>query len=61
MGSSIPLVGQFVGNLALRAQGTTIKEEEFVSKHIAELRDAYEQIIGLMEREQREIDEMIEE
>jgi len=61
MGSSIPLVGQFVSNLALRAQGTTIKEEEFVSKHIAELRDAYEQIIGLMEREQREIDEMIEE
>jgi len=35
-------VGGFVGNLALRAKGVTLKEEEFVSKHIAELKDAFE-------------------
>ena len=42
LGSNLPLVGGFVGNLALRAKGVTLKEEEFVSKHIAELKDAFE-------------------
>lgn len=32
-----------------------------MSKHIAELRDAFEQIIGLMENDQRELDKMIED
>ena len=32
-----------------------------MSKHIAELKDAYEQIIGLMEKDQREIDQMIQD
>jgi hypothetical protein len=49
-------VGGFVGNLALRAQGVPLKEEEYVSKHIAELKDAYEQIIGMMEKDQRDIE-----
>jgi hypothetical protein len=58
----LPFVGGFVGNLALRAQGgVTLKEEEFVSKHIAELKDDYEQILGLMEKDQRELDKMIED
>jgi hypothetical protein len=56
LGSNLPFVGGFVGNLALRAQGVPLKEEEYVSKHIAELKDAYEQIIGLMEKDQRDIE-----
>lgn len=51
-----------MGTLALRAQGgVTLREEEYVSKHIAELRDAFEQIVGLMERDQKELDQMIED
>lgn len=42
LGSNLPFVGGFVGNLALRAQGVVMKEEEFMSKHIAELKDAYD-------------------
>lgn len=42
LGSSLPFVGGFVGNLAIRAQGVPFKEEEYVSKHIAELKDAYD-------------------
>lgn len=62
MGSTLPFVGGFVGTLALRAKGgVTLREEEYVSKHIAELRDAFEQIVGLMEKDQRELDQMIED
>ena len=39
IGSTLPLVG----NLARRAQGGNyMKDEEYLSKHIAELRDAFE-------------------
>jgi hypothetical protein len=39
IGSTLPLVG----SLAMRAQGGNyIKDEEYLSKHIAELRDAFE-------------------
>ena len=62
MGSTLPFVGGFVGTLALRAKGgVTLREEEYVSRHIAELRDAFEQIVGLMEKDQRELDQMIED
>ena len=39
MGSSLPLLG----GLALRVQGGNyIKDEEYISRHIAEMRDALE-------------------
>jgi hypothetical protein len=44
MGSNLPIVGR----LALR-NGKIYKEEEFSSRHIAEIKDAFEQILDMME------------
>ena len=58
IGSTLPLVG----SLAMRAQGGNyIKDEEYLSKHIAELKDAFDQIKDLLEKEANDIDNMIEE
>jgi hypothetical protein len=36
----------------------SLKEERFLSKHIAELKDAYEQILSIIERKEHELDEL---
>lgn len=59
MGSTLP---SYVGRLAklVQRKEKVYKEEEFSSRHIAELRDALEQIIELMDQQQREIDQLMD-
>ncbi len=56
LGSNLPIVGKLAQKNGKRIQ----REEEFSSRHIAELTDAYDQIKGLMEQKQREIDQLME-
>ena len=56
MGSSLPILGK----LAQR-NGKIYKEEEFSSRHIAEIKDAFEQILDMIEQKQREIDQLMED
>lgn len=53
-GSNIP----FVGKIARAKLQKMLRQEEFSSRHIAELTDAFDQIQGLMDQKEKEINDM---
>ena len=55
LASKIPIVGK-----KLAENKRIYKEEEFTSRHIAELKDAFSQIQSLIEQKEKEIEEMME-
>lgn len=57
LGANIPLLG---GILAQK-QGKIPKEEQFTSRHLAELKDAFDQILEIIEEKDRELELMADE
>ena len=54
LGSNLPILGK----IAIK-QPKLKREEEFISKHIAELTDAFDQIRELMEKQEKKLEEMM--